>query len=208
MAKTPHSKPEGRIKQEKARQAKRTVKTNAKAVRPRLHKDGQMSGAHVKRRSSQKLEGYFMTSRKGYGFVRNRNAGWPDIFIAPGNVAGARQYDHVLVKLLTPAEGKKIDKESRLEGVILKVLHHVDEADLLQNDGQDMQMVMWQLGAPGDFPAQVLAEAAAVPQSINRHDLAGRRDYRDYPFVTIDGVDSRDFDDAVFAAARKTVITF
>lgn len=202
-AKTPHAKPAGRIKQEKARQTRRPAKANAKAGRQKPKKGGQIHGNLAKRRPAQRLEGYFMTSRKGYGFVRTRNVGWPDIFIAAGNVADARQYDHVLVKLLTPTEGKKIDKESRLEGVVLQVLHHVDEADLLQNDGQDMQMVMWQLGAPSDFPAAVLAEAAAVPQSINRHDLAGRRDYRDYPFVTIDGVDSRDFDDAVFCRREE-----
>ena len=50
-------------------------------------------------------------------------------------------------------------------------------------------------GIPVDFPAAALAQAAAVrPVSI-----AGRRDMRDLPLVTIDGADARDFDDAVFA---------
>jgi ribonuclease R len=48
---------------------------------------------------------------------------------------------------------------------------------------------------PNEFPASVLAEAErarAVP-------LGKRTDLRDLPLVTIDGVDARDFDDAVYA---------
>jgi ribonuclease R len=48
---------------------------------------------------------------------------------------------------------------------------------------------------PQDFTAEALADAdtaGAVP-------LAGREDLRALPLVTIDGIDARDFDDAVFA---------
>jgi ribonuclease R len=48
---------------------------------------------------------------------------------------------------------------------------------------------------PTEFPAAALAEAeAALPV-----DPEGRADLRDVPLVTIDGVDARDFDDAVWA---------
>ncbi len=41
-----------------------------------------------------------------------------------------------------------------------------------------------------------------MPDRVAEADVAGRRDLRDFPLVTIDGVDARDFDDAVFAAPR------
>ena len=55
--------------------------------------------------------------------------------------------------------------------------------------------MMEQLGAPIDFPANVLAEAEAAKPP----ELGGREDLRTLPLLTIDGADARDFDDAVFA---------
>jgi len=48
---------------------------------------------------------------------------------------------------------------------------------------------------PTEFPAAALAEADSALPVIP----AGRSDLRDIPFVTIDGSDARDFDDAVWA---------
>ncbi len=48
---------------------------------------------------------------------------------------------------------------------------------------------------PVEFSAAALAEAAAARPA----DLTDRIDLRSVPFVTIDGADARDFDDAVFA---------
>lgn len=48
-----------------------------------------------------------------------------------------------------------------------------------------------------EFPSEVLAEAARLPADPDDASLAGRRDLRALPFVTIDGETARDFDDAV-----------
>ena len=50
-------------------------------------------------------------------------------------------------------------------------------------------------GIPCNFTSEVLDEA----DSFSEQELKGRHDMRDIPLVTIDGADSRDFDDAVFA---------
>ncbi|MBS0125859.1 ribonuclease R [Thetidibacter halocola] len=52
-----------------------------------------------------------------------------------------------------------------------------------------------QHGIPDDFPDDVLAEADAMKPA----GLKGRTDLRDLPLVTIDPVDARDHDDAVYA---------
>ena len=41
-----------------------------------------------------------------------------------------------------------------------------------------------------------------VPAEVREQDIAGRRDLRELPLVTIDGADARDFDDAVFAEPK------
>lgn len=50
---------------------------------------------------------------------------------------------------------------------------------------------------PEEFPEDARQAAAAVPQALRPEDLADRIDLRDRPFVTIDPVTARDFDDAV-----------
>lgn len=51
---------------------------------------------------------------------------------------------------------------------------------------------------PWQWPDAVLAEAAALGEEPEEADKQGRIDLRDRPFVTIDGEDARDFDDAVY----------
>ncbi|MBT8455951.1 MAG: ribonuclease R [Rhodobacteraceae bacterium] len=54
-----------------------------------------------------------------------------------------------------------------------------------------------QHGIPDEFPDDVIAEADTMKPA----DLAGRRDLRDLPLITIDPADARDHDDACWAHA-------
>ena len=51
---------------------------------------------------------------------------------------------------------------------------------------------------PVEFSAAALDEAQALPDEVDTKTMGHRVDLRDIPFVTIDGEDARDFDDAVF----------
>ncbi|MGC2422706.1 MAG: RNB domain-containing ribonuclease, partial [Candidatus Acidiferrales bacterium] len=64
--------------------------------------------------------------------------------------------------------------------------------------GVDVEIMIRKHHLPHIFPEDVLADACATPQQVPERDLAGRRDFRDLPIVTIDGETARDFDDAVF----------
>lgn len=52
-------------------------------------------------------------------------------------------------------------------------------------------------GVPATFPALALEQAASLPKQPQESDIPGRDDLRHIPFVTIDGADARDFDDAI-----------
>ncbi|HEV2299137.1 MAG TPA: VacB/RNase II family 3'-5' exoribonuclease [Candidatus Acidoferrales bacterium] len=68
--------------------------------------------------------------------------------------------------------------------------------------GVDIEIIIRKHYLPHVFFEPVLAQARATPQQVRAEDLAGRRDFRDLPIVTIDGETAKDFDDAVYVAAR------
>ena len=53
---------------------------------------------------------------------------------------------------------------------------------------------------PVEFSAAALDEAQGLPDEVDPKNMGRRVDLRDIPFVTIDGEDARDFDDAVYCA--------
>ena len=75
-------------------------------------------------------------------------------------------------------------------GRVTEILGHQDDF------GVDVEMVIRKHHLPRIFPDNVLEEARAVA-FLDAEVIAGRRDFRDLPIVTIDGETARDFDDAV-----------
>jgi ribonuclease R len=63
--------------------------------------------------------------------------------------------------------------------------------------GVDVEIIIRKHHLPHIFPEDVLAQAHAEPQTVSAKQIAGRRDFRELPIVTIDGETARDFDDAV-----------
>lgn len=89
-----------------------------------------------------------------------------------------------MVCSLEYADGKVIPK-------VVEVLGYPDEK------GTDVLSII-PCPRPADaFPRHVLAAARAVPQEVQEDDIIRREDLRGKTVVTIDGRDSKDFDDAV-----------
>ena len=82
--------------------------------------------------------------------------------------------------------------ESNLwSGRLVRVMGH--EHDLVVQE----EIVKLNHKVPVTFPAGVLKEADNLPGEPGKKDFKGRRDLRDKMFVTIDGAQAKDFDDAV-----------
>lgn len=65
-----------------------------------------------------------------------------------------------------------------------------------QGDPRAISLIsLHEAGLREEFPDRVVAET----DKMTVPDLKGREDLRNFPLVTIDGPDARDFDDAVFA---------
>ena len=60
------------------------------------------------------------------------------------------------------------------------------------------QSIIFRFGLSASFPAEVEREAKESSFNLSPQDLAARTDLREFPIVTIDGENARDFDDAVY----------
>jgi ribonuclease R len=103
-----------------------------------------------------------------------------------------------------PEKGKVVAVEISRYGTAMSA----PQADLVQviGDADDpevqVQSIVFRYGLTTSFPEPVHREIASTPFSISEDELAARTDLSEWPIVTIDGEQARDFDDAVFA--RKT----
>ena len=133
------------------------------------------------------MSGTYEQSRAGYGFVTpdNRNMK-QDIFIAAGDSMGAVDGHKVVVKITVPAEANR-----RPEGVVTEILGHVNDP------GVDVLSLIRAYDLPERFPDKVMSQAERVSETVSEEDIAGRRDLRELPMVTIDSESAKDLDDAV-----------
>ena len=75
---------------------------------------------------------------------------------------------------------------------VVEVLGNMDDP------GIEIEIAVRKFGLPHVFSDAAMARAEGLPDKVRPADVAGRVDLRDVPFVTIDGEDARDFDDAVY----------
>lgn len=69
--------------------------------------------------------------------------------------------------------------------------------------GMEIDVAIRQHGIPHEFPQEVLDQIASMSDQVEEADKRDRIDLRHLPFVTIDGEDARDFDDAVFCEKKR-----
>ena len=138
-------------------------------------------------RKFTEVVGTFDKSKK-FGFVipddkRLRE----DIFISKKHFSGAKTGDKVVAQIL-----KYPDKNHKAEGHISEIISKKGEP------GGDIKAAIRGAGLFTTFPSRAAAEAKAVSKwKITEEEIAKRRDLRELYTVTIDGADSKDFDDAV-----------
>jgi ribonuclease R len=110
-----------------------------------------------------------------------------DILIPKNGIANASVGQVVSVELTEPAS-----MYSQPVGRVVEVLGEIDDP------GMEIEIAVRKYEVPHRFLPETLAQAAALPDKLRAADLKQRVDLRDVPFVTIDGEDARDFDDAVY----------
>lgn len=110
-----------------------------------------------------------------------------DISISPDADMGAKNGQIVLVELLA--------YPSKRTQAVGKIIHILGEH---MAPGMEIDVSILAHGLPFNWPDDVNAAVSKIPQHVNDAALVGRTDLRHLPFVTIDGEDAKDFDDAVY----------
>lgn len=128
----------------------------------------------------------------GIGFVVADNPKiQQEVLVTPGRNAGAKVGQFVEVKIThwpTP--------RFQPQGDVLEVVGNY------MAPGMEIDIALRTYDIPHVWPEAVLKEAAKLKPEVEEKDKEKRIDLRHLPFVTIDGEDARDFDDAVYCEAR------
>lgn len=111
-----------------------------------------------------------------------------DVLVPPQGAGRARPGQIATVELLAQPT-----RHAQAVGRVIEVLGNPADP------GIEVEIALRKFGLPHEFSRRAAAAARALPEALRARDLEGRRDLRALPFVTIDGLTAKDFDDAVHA---------
>lgn len=143
-------------------------------------------------RNTTQLAGRFF-NEEGVQFVRPENPRITHDIMIPFGAYGGAKHGQIVVAEIT----QQPDKNRLPTGRVIQVLgDHMAP-------GMEIELAIQAHGIPSEWPGDALAEAALLSSEVLEKDKLHRVDVRHLPFVTIDGEDARDFDDAVLCERRK-----
>ena len=129
----------------------------------------------------------------GFGIVVPDSKRIPHEIIIPDSVnkgAGDGQYVIAQIKEYPTNRRKAIAEVTEILGDV-------------GTPGIEIDIALRSFDIPFQWPAAVQKETRRFAEEVASEELDTRFDLRDLPFVTIDGEDAKDFDDAVYAAPGK-----
>ena len=141
----------------------------------------------VLERRTNRLVGRFFNERGVSIVVPEDQRIKHDVLIPPGETGGAKHGQVVSVDII-----EQPTRHTQPLGRVAEVLGEIDDP------GMEIEIAVRKFDVPVEFSEAAQNQAHALPDEVVESDLIGRVDLRDVPFITIDGEDARDFDDAVY----------
>lgn len=129
----------------------------------------------------------------GIGFVRPDNSRINQDILIPPKMKGGAKHGQIVTAEISHYPQGRVGAKGRITEVLGE---HLDP-------GLEIDIAIRSHGIPHEWPEDVLAEAGQFRGEPTVEDKKHRVDLRKQPFVTIDGEDARDFDDAVFCQRRR-----
>jgi len=140
----------------------------------------------VLERKRKYIVGYLVKRNKLF-FVEPEDPRIPFELYIPKKRRGKALPDHLVV-------AKIIQGSSEFGVPVGEVLRDLGDP---QEINTHIWAVIYEQDLPFELPEQAKKELLKLPLEVQDEDKAGRVDLRDHPFVTIDGENARDFDDAI-----------
>ena len=129
----------------------------------------------------------------GIGYVLPDNARINQDILIPPAMKGEARSGQIVTAEITHYPDQRLGAKGR----IIEVLgEHLDP-------GLEIDIAIRSHGIPYEWSEDAQAEAGRLRDEPSEADKAHRVDLRKLPFVTIDGEDARDFDDAVYCEKRR-----
>ncbi len=158
-----------------------------------VDRKGRSEGAivEVTERNTTQVVGR-LTKENGICFVRPDNQRISqDILIANDSVLQAKHGQYVSVQIT-----HQPNKRNQAIGEVAEILgEHMAP-------GMEIDVAIRTHEIPHQWPVETTREADLLAPEVAEADKYDRIDLRELPFVTIDGEDARDFDDAVYCRKR------
>jgi ribonuclease R len=148
--------------------------------------------AEVVERAHETLVGRFFDESGIACVVADNPKIQQEILIPPGKQGQAQHGQFVQVRIEQWPSGFR-----QAQGEVVEVLGEY------MAPGMEIEVALRSYDIPHVWPEDVLKEAGKLKPDVAEKDKEKRVDLRHLPFVTIDGEDARDFDDAVFAEPIK-----
>lgn len=160
----------------------------------KIKRDGRKEGhlVEVVERHNETVVGRYHEER-GLGYVIPDNKRiTQDIFIPTANQQGAKQGQIVSARI--------IEQPTRRNQPIGEIIEIIGEH---LAPGMEIDIAIRVHAIPNIFPEEAIEEAGSFTEESIAKEASRREDLQHLPFVTIDGEDAKDFDDAVYCEPIK-----
>ncbi len=159
-----------------------------------VDKKGRREGSIVdvlERNTSQLVGRYFEEGDSSF-IMPDNNRISREVLIKPGALQ-PRPGQYVLVEILEQPSRRQLPM-----GLVKEILGNRSDP------GMEIEVALRTHDIPHTWPDAVEKEVKRFTAEVAEKDKSHRVDLRELPFVTIDGEDARDFDDAVYCETKKS----
>lgn len=116
-------------------------------------------------------------------------------YIPKGRYKNAKDGSKVVIRITKYPDDEKIPK-----GEVIEIL------GLPEDKTTDAISILREYDIPDEFREETLEDARLLPKEVSQEDLINRKDYTHLTTFTIDGIDAKDFDDAISIEKRDNYI--